>query len=132
MLTRLVSMLLLGRCPRLTVTLLAQLARMSQGALLAQMIVYKFRNRSSILVLDHADLAGQHADLQDTVASLEHAVVETILDGRPMEGITCPELLEHSLRLLDTTLDGGVVEKISDWEPVASPVPDTTLDGRLM
>ena len=47
-----------------------------------------------------------------------------------MEGITCPELLEHSL--LDTTLDGGLVEKISDWQPAASPVPDTTLDGRLM
>ena len=32
----------------------------------------------------------------------------------------------------DMTLDGGLVEKISDWEPAASPVPDTTLDGRLM
>ena len=32
MLTRLASMLLLGRCPHLTVTLLAQLARMLQGA----------------------------------------------------------------------------------------------------
>ena len=62
--------------------------------------------------------------------SLEHPVVETILDGRPMEGITCPELLEHSLKLPDTTLDGGLVEKISDWEPVAGPVPDTTLDVR--
>ena len=71
------------------------------------------------------------SDFLDTVESLEHAVVETILDGRPMEGITCPELLEHSLRLLDTTLDGGLVEKISDWELAESPVPDTTLDGRL-
>ena len=41
-----------------------------------------------------------------------------------MEGITCPELLEHSLKLLDMTLDGGLIEKISDW--------DTTLDGRPM
>ena len=49
-----------------------------------------------------------------------------------MEGITCPELLERSLKLLDTTLDGGLVEKISDWEPVAHPVPDTTMDGRPM
>ena len=49
-----------------------------------------------------------------------------------MEGITCPELLECTLELLDTTLDGGLVEKISDWEPVAHPVPDATLDGRLM
>ena len=84
------------------------------------------------MVLDHADPAGQHADLQDIVASLEHAVVETILDGRPMEGITWPELLEHSLKLLDTTLDGGLVEKISDWELPTNQVPDTTLDGRLM
>ena len=81
------------------------------------------------LVLDHADPAGQHADFLDTVESLEHSAVESILDGRPMEGITCPE---HSLKLLDTTLDGGLIEKISDWEPVASPVPDTTLDGRPM
>ena len=83
-------------------------------------------------VLDHADPAGQHADVQDTVESLEHSVLETILDGRPMEGITCPELLECTIKLLNTTLDGGLVERISDWEPVAHPVPDATLDGRLM
>ena len=83
-------------------------------------------------VLDHADPAGQHADVQDTVESLEHSVLETILDGRPMEGITCPELLECTLKLLDTTLDGGLVERISEWEPVAHLVPDATLDGRLM
>ena len=58
-------------------------------------------------------------------------MVENILDGRPMEGITCPELLEYSLRLLDATLDGGLVEKISDWEPEASRVPDDALDSRL-
>ena len=64
--------------------------------------------------------------------SLEHSVLQTILDGRPIEGITCPELLECTLKLLDTTLDGGLVEKISDWEPTAHPVPDATLDGRPM
>ena len=64
--------------------------------------------------------------------SLEHSVLETILEGRPMEGITCPELLVCTLKLLDTTLDGGLVEKISDWEPVAHPVPDATLDSRPM
>ena len=42
------------------------------------------------LVLDHADPAGQHAVILDTVEPLEHAVVENILNGRPMEGITCP------------------------------------------
>ena len=61
------------------------------------------------LVLDHADPAGQHAVIQDTVNSLEHPPT-----------------------LPDTTLDGGLVEMISDWEPAASPVPDATLDGRLM
>ena len=38
-----------------------------------------------------------------------------------MEGITCPELLECSLRLLDATLDGGLVERISEWQPVINP-----------
>ena len=38
-------LLLLGRCPHLTVTLLAQLARMLQGALSAQMFVLEIRNR---------------------------------------------------------------------------------------
>ena len=57
------------------------------------------------LVLDHADPAGQHAVILDTAEPLEHAWVENILDGRPMEGITCPELLEYSLRLLDATLE---------------------------
>ena len=69
--------------------------------------------------------------LYHAVESLEYAVVENILDGRPIEGITCPELLEYSLRLLDATLDGGLVEKISDWEPEASLVTDATLDSRL-
>ena len=35
--------------------------------------------------------------------------------------------LEHSLRLLDATLDGGLVKNISDWE-----IPDATLDSQLM
>ena len=76
-------------------------------------------------VLDHADPAGQHADVQDTVKSLEHSVLQTILDGRPMEGITCPELLECTLKLLDSTLDGGLVEQISDWEPRFRMLPWT-------
>ena len=69
------------------------------------------------LVLDHADQTGQHAVVLDTTESLGDAVVENILDGRPMEGITCPELLEYSLRLLVATLDSGLVKNISDWEP---------------
>ena len=81
------------------------------------------------VVLDYADPDGQHAVVLDTAEPLEHAVVENILNGRPMEGIMCAE---YSLRLLDATLDGGLVEKIPDWEPEASQVPDTTLDSRLM
>ena len=61
------------------------------------------------MVLDHADPAGQHAVIRDTVKSLEHL-----------------------LTLPDTTLDDGLVEKISDWEPAARSVPDSTLDGQLM
>ena len=57
---------------------------------------------SEHLVLDHADPAGQHADLQDTVESLEHSVVETTLDGRPMEGTTN---LEHSVLVGSWTVD---------------------------
>ena len=59
-------------------------------------------------------------------------VVENILDGRPMEGVTCPELLEYSLRLLDATLDGGLVERISEWTPVINPAISYTLDSRPM
>ena len=37
-------------------------------------------------VLDHADPAGQHAVIQDVLEPLEHSVLDTVLDGRPMEG----------------------------------------------
>ena len=87
---------------------------------------------SEHLVLDHADPVGQHdADLE-TAESLEYTVVENILDGRPMEGVTCPELLEYSLRLLDASLDGGLVERISEWTPVINPAISYTLDSRPM
>ena len=83
-------------------------------------------------VLEYADPVGQHdADL-DTAESLEYTVVENILDGRPMEGVTCPERLEYSLRLLDATLDGGLVERISEWEPLMNPAISYTLDSRPM
>ena len=61
-----------------------------------------------LLVLDHADPAGQHAVFRDTT-----------------------RLLEHPLTRPDSSLGDGLVEKISDWEPAAPAVPDTTLDGRL-
>ena len=60
------------------------------------------------LVLDHADPVGQHdADLDTAV-------------------------LEYSLRLLDATLDGGLVERISEWTPVINPAISYTLDSRPM
>ena len=73
-----------------------------------------------------------HAVDLDIAESLEYAVVENILDGRPMEGITCPELLEYSLGLLDVTLDGGLVQRISEWKPVINPAISYTLDSRPM
>ena len=84
------------------------------------------------LVPNHADPVGQQDAELDTAELLEYVVVENILDGRPMKGITLPELLEYSIRLLDSTLDGGLERKISDWEPEPSPVPDANLDSRLM
>ena len=38
------------------------------------------------------------------------------------------ELLECSIRLLDSSLDGKLEEEISNWEPEASPMPETSLD----
>ena len=81
------------------------------------------------LVLDHADPAGQHAIVLNTMESLGDAVFENILDGRPMEGITCPELLEYSLRLLDATLDSRLTEGITNLEHAA---PGVSLDSGPM
>ena len=61
-----------------------------------------------LLVLDHADPAGQHAVIRNTTS-----------------------LLEHPLAWPESSLGGGLVERISDGEPAARPVPDTTLDSRL-
>ena len=55
--------------------------------------------------LDHADPAGQHAVIQNTTS-----------------------LLEHPLARPESSLGGGLVERISDGEPAA---PDTTHDSRL-
>ena len=63
----------------------------------------------ALLVLDHADPAGQHAVIQNTTRSLEH------LPAQP-----------------EPSLGGGLVERISDGEPTACQVPDTTLDSQLM
>ena len=62
----------------------------------------------ALLVLDHADPAGQHVVIQNTTS-----------------------LLEHLLAQPEPSLGGGLVERISDGEPTARQVPDTTLDSRL-
>ena len=62
----------------------------------------------ALLVLDHAD-PGQHAVIQNTTSTLEH------LPAQP-----------------EPSLGGGLVGRISDGEPAARQVPDTTLDSQLM
>ena len=74
----------------------------------------------------------QHDAESDTAELLEYEVVENILDGHPTKGITWPELLECSIRLLDSSLDGKLEEEISNWEPEASPMPETDLGSGHM
>ena len=63
----------------------------------------------ALLVLDHADPAGQHAAIQNTTCLLEH------LPARP-----------------EPSLGGRLVERISDEEPTVRQVPGTALDSQLM
>ena len=94
-LTRLVSMmLLLGRCPHLTVTTVGPAGPYVAGGPVGPDDYLQALEPCEQLVLDHADPAGQHAIILDTAESPEHAVVENILDGRSMERTTCPEPLE--------------------------------------
>ena len=68
----------------------------------------KVKEPLELLVLDHANPAGQHAVIQNTTS-----------------------LLEHPLAQPEPFLCGGLVERISDGEPAARQVPDTILDSRL-
>ena len=63
----------------------------------------------ALLVLDHADPVGQHAAIQNATSMLEH------LPAQP-----------------EPSLGGGRGDRISDGEPTARQVPDTTLDSQLM
>ena len=51
-----------------------------------------------------------------------------------MEGMSSPEPVEQSVlnTLWVARPSKGITEETSDWEPVAHPVLDATLDGRLM
>ena len=64
---------------------------------------------------------------------LEHSVLVGSLDSGLMEGMSSPEPLEQSVRntLSAVRSEEDTTEKISDWEPVAHPVPDITLDVRF-
>ena len=79
---------------------------------------------------DHADPAGQHAIFQEVLEPLEHSVLDTALDGRPMAGFSVLGPIEHSV--LEITLDGGHSEMTIDEEPLAHLVIDVTLDSRPM
>ena len=63
----------------------------------------------ALLVLDHADPVGQHAAIQNAMSTSEH------LPAQP-----------------EPSLGGGRGDRISDGEPAARQVPDTTLDSQLM
>ena len=65
---------------------------------------------------------------------LEHSALGVFLDSGLMAVMSSLEPLEQSvLNMLLVARPGkGITEEISDWEPVAHSVPDTTLDGRLM
>ena len=62
-----------------------------------------------LLFLDHADPVGQHAVIQNTTNTLEHLPAQS-----------------------EPSLGGGLVDRISDGEPTARQVSDTTLDSQLM
>ena len=72
--------------------------------------------------------------LMEGTTYLEHSALGVSLDSGLMEGMSSPEPMEQSVfNTLWVARPGrGITEETSDWEPVAHPVPDATLDGRLM
>ena len=62
----------------------------------------------------------------------EQSVLNTLLVARPMEGYTETNPTERSAPASQLDYGYSNLRKLSDWEPVAHPVPDTTLDGRPM
>ena len=63
---------------------------------------------------------------------LEQLVLNTLLVARPMEGYTETNSPERSAPASQLDYGHSNLQKLSDWEPAARPVPDITLDGRLM
>ena len=98
----------------------------------------------AMLVRDHADPAGQHTVMRNTVVEGGPAGPEVI---EPLELLVLDHadpagqhavirdttrMLEHPLAWPESSLSDGLVEKISDGESAARQVPDTTLDSRPM
>ena len=98
----------------------------------------------ALLVRDHADPAGQHAVMRNTIVRGDPAGPEVI---EPLELLVLDHvdpagqhaviwdttiLLERPLARPKSSLSDGLVERISDGEPAARQVPDTTLDSRPM
>ena len=52
--------------------------------------------------------------------------------SRPMEGYTETNPPERSAPASQMDYGHSNLQKLSDWEPAAHPVPDATLDGRPM
>ena len=61
----------------------------------------------------------------------EQSVLNTLLVAQPMEGYTETNPPERSAPASQLDYGHSNLQKLSDWEPAAHPVPDATLDGHL-
>ena len=96
----------------------------------------------ALLVCDHADPAGQHAVIQNSLLGpvgpgVKEPLALLVLDhadpaGQHAATQNTTSLLEHLPVQPEPSLGGGLVERISDEEPTVRPVPGTALDSQLM
>ena len=87
---------------------------------------------------EHADPAGQHAVFQDVLEPLEHMVLDTALDGRPMEGFPVLGPIEHSVleitpagRLLPVDVTDTPVLSVEGPRSVPSRISMVLVDGTM-
>ena len=95
----------------------------------------------ALLVCDHADPAGQHAVIQNSLLCpvgprVKEPLALLVLDHADPAGQhaaieNTTSLLEHLPTQPEPSLEGGPVERIWDGEPRARQVPGTTLDNQL-
>ena len=91
--------------------------------------VVRANGQRSAVVLDPRAAPGNDGRPMEGLSvlePLEHSVLEVALDGRPMKGISVLEPLEHSV--LEVALDGRPMEGISVLEPLEHLVLDVALD----